>query len=91
MERDAARPSLQLADRLDCEEDERLAALEEDANSEDEAFVVDDLDEEMLRDQEFVPSESSGSDDSDSDVSDPPTDSEDELSDTESEAESESS
>ena len=39
-------PSIAMQDQLDQEEDARLAALEEDANSDDDDFIVDDVEDQ---------------------------------------------
>jgi hypothetical protein len=73
--RQLQQPSLAMQDQLDQEEDARLAALEEDANSDDDDFIVDDVDEE---DGSFEPSSESEEDSDSLATSDQESDSDDE-------------
>jgi hypothetical protein len=68
-----SRPSLalRLQDRLDEEEDARLAALEDEPDTEDEDFVVNDSDDDAAsQDEEYEPPTSESSDDDDDDDED---------------------
>ena len=62
-----SRSSLALQDQLDKEQDARLAALEDEPNSDDEDFIVDDSDgDESSQDGDYEPqSESECEEDSD--------------------------